>query len=682
MNRGAIRRGVPLPRGRGIGAAILGSGALALLLRVTYLATTENPFWTYLGLDTRGYHEWALSVIAGQGLGPAPFPQAPLFPLTLSLVYSLFGPTPVAGLWGQLVPGVGAVMVAAWVVGVWKGRRAAWMAGISIAAYPPAIFYTGVLLPATWAMFWSAGVLATGWRLLARPRRSVAGMCGLCGGLLTVTQPLLGIFIFPLAWMAARRGRAVLLPLLGLWLLLPVATLVYNGAAGGSWSLVSVNGGVNFYIGNGPLANGAYVPPVGLRESNDLLGIEAARARMVAQGTLEPGDSIDAGRANEYWWGAAVAEMTSHPGRTLGLYLRKLGFLFGAYEVPQLESFPFERQFSWVLQWPAWTFAWFSGLSLMALILLWKDGDARWMAASVLVGALALAAFFVTARFRLPLVPWLAVLGAAGLDTAWRVWRERDGVSLQARPVVALVAGVAAALALSIDWMGVHAEGSFGQYFYRLGVIAEREGRSEDAMARYLEAVDADSTQAKAQLNLGTLLARAGRVEEARPHLEAAVRHDPGNAMAHQNLGQLRQVSGDRDGALASYRDAIGLAPEMISAVESAAYLLWEMGKISESRQHLLSVKRQSEDMSPPDVRASRLLALIDERRILYRSHLDDGVTRNDWWESTSLLEADLLLAQGKMPEAVRAYEDTARDSTVAVYATSVASQLKEALGI
>ena len=183
-------------------------------------------------------------------------------------------------------------------------------------------------------------------------------------------------------------------------------------------------------------------------------------------------------------------------------------------------------------------------------------------------------------------------------------------------------------------------------------------------------------------MNLGTLVARSGDVEGARPYLEAAVRLDSTNATALTNLAQMRQLMGEPEAALEGYRKAIELAPESTSAAERAAYLLWEMGKISESRQLLLSVKRRSEPMSPTDVRASRLLALVDERRVLHRSHLQDGVTRNDWWESKALLQADLLLAQGKMQEAVSAYESAASDSTVAVYAEDVAGQLRGALGL
>lgn len=667
---------------------LLVSGGVALGLRALYLATTNNPFWTHLGLDMRGYHDWANAVLSGRGLGPAPFTQAPFFPLDLAFWYALFGPRPSVGLWSHLLPGTAAVLLVAWAAGRWRGARAAWIAGLLLATYPPAVFYTGVLLPPTWATAWSATILAAGLVAVLQGGRRPAIAAGLAGGLATITQPLLAVLMLPLG--ASMAGTAKARPhlpwLVGAFLLLPSATLVYNGVAGSSWSLVSVNGGVNLYIGNGPEATGGYIPPVGLRESDDLLGIEAARQRMIAAGDATTETVVGAGEANGYWWRSAWSEMAAHPGRTLRLLGRKLLFTFGAYEVPQVESFPFERRFSPLLRWPGWTLAWLVGAAMLGGMLCWRERAARWLIVSVVAVALALSMFFVTARFRLPLVPWLVVLGAAGVDAAVEAWRSRTRASAHRRPPAVVFAALAIALTAgvlsSIDWVGVRAEASAGQYHFRLGVIAEGEGRISEAIEHYQEAVASDSTQARAQLNLGTLLARAGNLVGARPHLESAARLDPASATAQQNLGQLLQVTGHPERALAAFLQAIERSPELVSARESAAYVLWELGRIPESRQHLLVIYRQATDGTPPKLRSGRLLALVDERRTIAEAHRDEAAVQREWWTSPNLLRADLLLSQGKMAEAVRAYDEAADDPAVAPYARDVARQLREALNL
>ena len=153
----------------GVVTAAFVTAAVALALRAVYLIQgAANPFWRNLGLDTATYHEWARAVLAGQGLGGPPFPQAPFFPLALSAVYALVGSDPMRALWVQLVPGTAAVFLTALAAGRWKGTSAAWAAGGLLALYKPAIFYTGVLLPPVWVLALAA---LSVWAVPAAARR-------------------------------------------------------------------------------------------------------------------------------------------------------------------------------------------------------------------------------------------------------------------------------------------------------------------------------------------------------------------------------------------------------------------------------------------------------------------------------------------------------------------------------
>jgi hypothetical protein len=143
--------------GRPVLSASLFTAAIALLLRAAYLlGARDNPFWSHLGLDMAGYDRWARSILSGNGLGEAPFTQAPLFPLLLSAAYVLTGSQPADALWIHLLPATFTVFLVALAAGRWKGAGAAWVAGLAAAFYKPAIFYTGVLLPSTWVAFVAA----------------------------------------------------------------------------------------------------------------------------------------------------------------------------------------------------------------------------------------------------------------------------------------------------------------------------------------------------------------------------------------------------------------------------------------------------------------------------------------------------------------------------------------------
>ena len=232
-----------------------------------------NPFRRELGLDLEVYDRWARAIAGGHGLGEAPFTQAPFFPLVLGAIYSALGPDPVRALWVQLLPATLTVILIAWSAHLLFGRRGGWVAGLLAALYKPAIFYTGVLLPPTWAtclasvVTWLAAFAWTG-----AATTVVSGALGFFAGLLGLAQPTaLGLALPILASVAVAKPRARLAPLLVAFALPLFASLLYNGAAG-AWSPIAVNRGINLYIGNGPEATGAYVRPPGMREDLAAIG--------------------------------------------------------------------------------------------------------------------------------------------------------------------------------------------------------------------------------------------------------------------------------------------------------------------------------------------------------------------------------------------------------------------------
>ncbi|MFN8547269.1 MAG: hypothetical protein U0527_04670 [Candidatus Eisenbacteria bacterium] len=638
---------------------------LALALRVIYLIDAAgNPFWRELGLDLEIYDRWARAVAGGQGLGEAPFTQAPFFPLALGVTYALLGPDPVRALWAQLLPGALTVFAVAWSAERLFGRRAAWVSGLLLALYKPAIYFTGVLLPSTWAACLAAVVLWLAVWLwvhageIQTRRASMVGSfgaLGFCAGLLGLAQPTsLGIALPLLASMLWSRGRSRLV-LLAAFLLPLAASFVYNGAAG-AWSLVAVNRGINLYIGNGPEANGTYVRPPGTREDRDLLGRGAAESALRARGDWPSGEihegqaggaeSLSLAAADRYWTRAALEAVSRAPLRTAGLFLRKLGYTIAECEIPQVESQRFESRFSRLLRVPLPGMALLLGLAAMGAVLRWDDARVRRLALAWLGGALFIAIFFVTGRFRLVLVPVLALLAGGAVGDVHRVSR--------ARVIVAASFGVAALLLSLLAARGIGVRLSDGQYLFRLGVLAERAKDVEAAKRRYAEALAIDPSLGKAEVNLGTLLGREGRLEEARAHLERGLSLDPETAIGRVSLAQLAQINGERERALALYSEARSLDPNLVSAAEGVAYLGYELGRIEESA----IVARSIATATPPESAAARrargLLAILDARARLG----DQG-----WKGSAALRAADLLAARGRGEEALVQYRAWVNDA-------------------
>jgi tetratricopeptide (TPR) repeat protein len=216
-----------------------------------------------------------------------------------------------------------------------------------------------------------------------------------------------------------------------------------------------------------------------------------------------------------------------------------------------------------------------------------RDPIARGLGWSVLAVALAVCAFFVTARFRVPVAPLLALLGGAGIAefaAATGIGGVAPGPARLALPAIG--SALFAAL-LVFNLSGLRAPASDGQSHFRLGLILERQQKPAEAMRAYEEALALDPTLGKAEVNLGTLLARAGKLDEARVHLERGVARDPLSAVGMTNLGQVAQLQGRVDEALALYARALQVEPGNTEARRSAAQALQAAGRTEDARRVL-----------------------------------------------------------------------------------------------
>jgi protein O-mannosyl-transferase len=93
------------------------------------------------------------------------------------------------------------------------------------------------------------------------------------------------------------------------------------------------------------------------------------------------------------------------------------------------------------------------------------------------------------------------------------------------------------------------------------GVALELDGRAEEALAWYREAVRISPGHVQAQYNIGNLLDKLGRPEAARVELLKAVQLDPTRAYLRNTLGVVLVKLGRFDEALAQFTEAGRLDP-------------------------------------------------------------------------------------------------------------------------
>ena len=95
---------------------------------------------------------------------------------------------------------------------------------------------------------------------------------------------------------------------------------------------------------------------------------------------------------------------------------------------------------------------------------------------------------------------------------------------------------------------------------YNLGVTLAQLDRTSEAIEHYQQALQFDPAFAEAHYNLGVALALSGRGLEAKEHFEEALRLNPDYAEAHFNLGLILVAQGKTTEAAQQYREALDLA--------------------------------------------------------------------------------------------------------------------------
>jgi tetratricopeptide (TPR) repeat protein len=548
--------------------------AVALALRFVYLAEISgSPFFGALVGDSVVYDAWA-DEIRRDVVGHDVFYQAPLYPYFLAALYAVFGHGPFVARVAQALLGAVACALVAAAGGRLFGKRVGLGAGLLLALAGPGLFFGGLVHKASLDLFLMSALLYLFTRALD-DRRGWPLAAGLCLGLLTLTRenalvlfPVLGVCLFwspsaaPLSpaprESVGERVRPILLFALGgLVALAPVA--LRNYAVGGELVLTTSQFGANFYLGNNADADGFYTP---LRFGHADVASEHADAIELAE--QAEGRKLTAKEVSRHWSSRAWAWMSAHPGDWARLLVRKWRLVWSAREIPDSDEILVYADRSLVLRAlaAAFGFGTFAALSAAGLVALWPERRRAGYLALVVGGLAAATALFVAfGRYRVVLLPPLALLSAAGIARLVALARPPSRAFFGTVGLVLLAAVVSA-------WPigGPTDAQRRGTAHYNLAVTLESRGDLDAAVASYRRALSADPAAVQAHINLGALLARAGAFDEAIAEERAALALRPEDVLAHVDLANALLQKGQLGEAESHYRWALRLDPEQPNA--------------------------------------------------------------------------------------------------------------------
>jgi Flp pilus assembly protein TadD len=340
---------------------------------------------------------------------------------------------------------------------------------------------------------------------------------------------------------------------------------------------VASQGGINFFIGNNASSDGAsaVLPVLGEAWENE----DAIR---IAE--TQTGRELKSSEVSAFWYAKGREFLLRNPGAAARLYLRKFVLFWDSYELANNKDIYFFGRISPVFRGLSWlSFGLIAPLAVLgAIVTVRRNGAAALMVLFVASYTAGVLLFFVNARFRLPVVPFLMLFAAAGVF--WLVERARER---RVRALAAAVVGLAAFAAfVHFDFYDTHA-GDRAQTHMTLGRASAARGRHEDAVEEYKRAIEISPAYAKAYNSMGIALEQLGREDEAMAAYTTAVEKDSRLASARNNIGSLLLKRGDVAEAKKWFEDAIELDQYTEQAHMNLAMVLASEGDLERAEYHL-----------------------------------------------------------------------------------------------
>jgi len=563
---------------------LIGIIILALALRLLYIKQIiSTPLFDGLVTDTEKYQEIALYILKGNFTHPSSIYLNPLYPFFLSLIYLIAGRSHLAVVIVQGIIDALSCGLIYYIASTLFNKRAGIIAALIYACYGLAIFYSGILLAPTIVIFFTLLFIAS--LLIAKKKSKIPifFISGVFLGIVALATPNVTLFLFflPLWWFTVlKRTLGVRNSILGFLLLLVGFLLVLSPMITRNYLIekrlfYSILGGLSFYIGNNEKATGYFMSPYGV----SITPVDQVKTS-IRYAEKELGKMLNPSEASHYWFTKGLKFIKDNPLDALFLYLKKCALFWRKEEIPLNINYPFfSKAFAPIFKLPFISFGIIAPLALLGIFLsMRRKDDALLVTLFILSSVVSGVLFFVSDRYRLPVVPFLIVYSSYTICCFVEMTREKETKRIIRAAAMLIV--LFAAINLPIDYLKT-APSSIS--YNNLGRIYNKQGSFDKAFVALKRALSIDPSFVEAHCNLGNTYFLQGLIDQAIEEYKNAAKIQPHYTLAHYNLGIAYNEKGLLEDAVTEYKQALAIDPNYPEAHNNLGLVYEKKGLVDEA---------------------------------------------------------------------------------------------------
>lgn len=330
--------------------------------------------------------------------------------------------------------------------------------------------------------------------------------------------------------------------------------------------LLSAHGGLNFFIGNNPQADGYLKIPSGLRANQAQMLADSIN---VAEKALGAGQNIPRSAVSAYWSHQASAYIREQPLAWLRLLGQKIINFWNAYQYDDLSII---RAFSEEgITTPGLNFGIISALGLAGICVALgsEHVKSRWVIGAILLHLASLLTVFITERYRLAAVPGLFIMAAYFVVQLWEnaASAQWKCVGLQSATLIAWTIFVT----LPVPNQGVWA---LDTYNSGIRYLAKKDWSKagEQLQMAWRYAPENDYTN----LAVGNWYLLQNDLSRAVLFFQRSIRLNPENTAALNNMGYIALSQNSPAAAVPYFLQSLQFDPNNIHATYQLATAYWK----------------------------------------------------------------------------------------------------------